>query len=39
LVTHDAALAARCNRVLHMRSGRIEEPARAANRNGVSDIA
>ena len=27
LVTHDAALAARCNRVLHMRSGRIEEPA------------
>ena len=39
LVTHDAALAARCNRVLHMRSGRIEEPARAANRNGVGDIA
>jgi putative ABC transport system ATP-binding protein len=26
LVTHDAALAARCDRVLHMRSGRIEEP-------------
>jgi len=26
LVTHDTALAARCDRVLHMRSGRIEEP-------------
>jgi putative ABC transport system ATP-binding protein len=30
LVTHDTALAARCDRVLHMRSGRIEEPATAA---------
>ena len=27
LVTHDAALAARCDRVLHMHSGRIEEPS------------
>ena len=27
LVTHDIALAARCDRVLQMRSGRIEEPA------------
>ena len=26
LVTHDTALAARCDRVLHIRSGRIEEP-------------
>jgi putative ABC transport system ATP-binding protein len=30
LVTHDTALAARCHRVLHMRSGRIEEPAAMA---------
>jgi putative ABC transport system ATP-binding protein len=27
LVTHDAALAARCDRVIRMRSGRVEEPA------------
>src|SRR5271167_2108532 len=27
LVTHDTALAARCDRVLHIHSGRIEEPA------------
>ena len=27
LVTHDRELAARCDRVLHMHSGRIEEPA------------
>ncbi len=27
LVTHDTALAARCDRVLHVHSGRIEEPA------------
>jgi putative ABC transport system ATP-binding protein len=33
LVTHDAALAARCDRVLHMHSGRLEEPLRqTANR-------
>ena len=33
LVTHDAALAARCNRVLHMHSGRIAErlPQAASN--------
>ena len=30
LVTHDRALATRCDRVLHMRSGRIEEPAAVA---------
>jgi putative ABC transport system ATP-binding protein len=29
LVTHDTALAARCNRVLHMHSGRIEQPQMA----------
>jgi putative ABC transport system ATP-binding protein len=29
LVTHDAALAQRCGRVIRLRSGRIEEPARA----------
>ncbi len=28
LVTHDAALAARCGRVIHLRSGRIEQPER-----------
>ncbi len=27
LVTHDAALAARCDRVVRMRSGKVEEPA------------
>ena len=27
LVTHDAALAARCDRMVRMRSGRVEEPA------------
>jgi putative ABC transport system ATP-binding protein len=30
LVTHDMALAARCDRVLHMHSGRIESRAAAA---------
>jgi putative ABC transport system ATP-binding protein len=30
LVTHDSALAARCGRVIRMRSGAVEEPARAA---------
>ena len=29
LVTHDSALAARCDRVLHMHSGRIGDPQRA----------
>jgi putative ABC transport system ATP-binding protein len=29
LVTHDTALAARCDRVLHMHSGRIEQPQMA----------
>jgi putative ABC transport system ATP-binding protein len=29
LVTHDAALAQRCGRMVRLRSGRIEEPARA----------
>jgi putative ABC transport system ATP-binding protein len=28
LVTHDAALAQRCGRVVRLRSGRVEEPAR-----------
>jgi putative ABC transport system ATP-binding protein len=28
LVTHDTALAQRCGRVIRLRSGRIEEPAR-----------
>ena len=32
LVTHDAALAKRCNRVLHMRSGRIETSASGAGK-------
>jgi putative ABC transport system ATP-binding protein len=27
LVTHDVALAARCDRVIRMRSGRVEETA------------
>jgi putative ABC transport system ATP-binding protein len=30
LVTHDTELAARCDRVLHMHSGRIESPVNAA---------
>ena len=30
LVTHDPALAQRCDRIVHMRSGRIETPAKAA---------
>ena len=31
LVTHDAALASRCDRVIHLRSGRVEdEPVAAA---------
>jgi putative ABC transport system ATP-binding protein len=30
LVTHDPALAQRCDRIVHLRSGRIETPAKAA---------
>jgi putative ABC transport system ATP-binding protein len=29
LVTHDTALAERCDRIVHLRSGRIEEPQHA----------
>lgn len=32
LVTHDGALAARCDRVLHMHSGRLEEPLAGPSR-------
>jgi predicted ABC-type transport system involved in lysophospholipase L1 biosynthesis ATPase subunit len=31
LVTHDTELAARCDRVLHMHSGKLEKPISAAS--------